>query len=147
MIALVILVLALYAAFVHNYPWSNPYELKAVFRNANNLAVNSPVREAGVAVGKVTKVETKKGSSASVVTMALNDNGLPIHKDAELKIRPRIFLEGNFFVDLRPGSSESPELSSSEQVPMSQTYSPVQIDQVLGILQGSARENAQRLIQ
>jgi ABC-type transporter Mla subunit MlaD len=147
MIAVVIIVLALYGALIHKYPWSNPYELKAVFRNANNLAVNSPVREAGVLVGKVTKIETKEGSSASVVTMALNDNGLPIHKDAEAKIRPRIFLEGNFFVDLKPGSAETPTLESSDAIPMAQTYSPVQIDQILGVLQGSARENAQKLIQ
>ena len=33
----------------------------------------------------------------------LNDKARPIHKDATLKIRPRIFLEGNFFVDLQPG--------------------------------------------
>ena len=32
------------------------------------------------------------------------DAALPIHRDAELKIRPRIFLEGNFFVDLKPGT-------------------------------------------
>ena len=43
MIAVVIIALALYAAFIHKYPWTNPYELKAVFANANNLAVNSPV--------------------------------------------------------------------------------------------------------
>jgi virulence factor Mce-like protein len=147
LIALVVIVVALYAAFVHKYPWSNPYELKAIFKNANNLAVNSPVREAGVVVGKVTKIETKEGSSASEVSMAINDEGLPLHKDATLKIRPRIFLEGNFFVDLRPGSAGTPVLDSGEPVPMSQTYSPVQIDQVLGVLQGSARENAQRLIQ
>ena len=147
MIAVVIIALALYAAFIHKYPWSNPYELKAVFKNANNLAVNSPVREAGVAVGKVTKIETKEGSSASVVTMALNKEALPIHKDAEAKIRPRIFLEGNFFVDLKPGSGGTPEIKSDEEIPMSQTYSPVQIDQVLGVLQGSARQSAQRLLQ
>jgi ABC-type transporter Mla subunit MlaD len=79
--------------------------------------------------------------------MGMKDEGLPVHKDATLKIRPRIFLEGNFFVDLSPGSPEAPELASDEQVPMSQTYSPVQIDQVLDVLQGSARESAQRLIQ
>jgi virulence factor Mce-like protein len=147
LIAVVIIFLALYAAFIHKYPWSNPYELKAVFANANNLAVNSPVRTAGVVVGKVTKIETKEGSSASVVTMALDKKGLPIHRDAELKIRPRIFLEGNFFVDLKPGSPQEPELKSDEQVPMSQTFSPVQIDQILGILSASPRENAQRLLQ
>jgi phospholipid/cholesterol/gamma-HCH transport system substrate-binding protein len=146
-IAIGLIALALYAAFVHKYPWTNPYELKAVFDNANNLAIGSPVREAGVVVGKVTNVEGKEGSSASVVTMALNDDGLPIHKDAELKIRPRIFLEGNFFVDLQPGNAGSPQLDSDEQIPMSQTSSPVQIDQVLGILQGSTRENTQKLLQ
>ena len=147
LIGLVILVAAVYAAFIRQYPWSNPYELKAVFRNANNLAVNSPVREAGVVVGKVTKIETKAGSSASEVTMAINDDGLPVHKDATLKIRPRIFLEGNFFVDLHPGSAETATVKSGEPIPISQTYSPVQIDQILGVLQGSARQNAQRLLQ
>jgi virulence factor Mce-like protein len=147
MIALVILVLVVYAAFIHKYPWSNPYELKATFKNANNLAINSPVRIAGVTVGKVTGIETKEGSSASVVKMALNDDALPIHKDAEVKIRPRIFLEGNFFVDLKPGSAETPDMSSGDTIPMAQTYSPVQIDQILGILQGSTRHSAQVLLQ
>jgi ABC-type transporter Mla subunit MlaD len=105
MIALVIIVLRAYAAFVHKYPWSNPYELKASSRTRSNLAVNSPVARRR-RVGKVTKIETKEGSSASVVSMAITDNGLPLHKDAEAKIRPRIFLEGNFFVDLggQPGT-------------------------------------------
>jgi len=147
LIALIVIIVALYAAFVHKYPWQNPYELKAVFRNANNLAVNSPVREAGVTVGKVTSIATKSGSSASVVTMALRDEALPLHRDATLKIRPRIFLEGNFFVDLQPGSPSLPDIKSSSEIPISQTYSPVQIDQVLGVLQGSARQSAQRLIQ
>jgi virulence factor Mce-like protein len=142
----VIILIAIYAAFIHKYPWTSAYELKATFANANNLAVNSPVREAGVVVGKVKSIETKEGSSASIVTMALTDDALPIHKDAELKIRPRIFLEGNFFVDLRPGSSSTPQIDSDSTIPMSQTYSPVQIDQVLSVLQGSAREGAQKLI-
>jgi virulence factor Mce-like protein len=147
MIALAVVAIALYAAFVHKYPWTNPYELKATFANANNLAVNSPVRIAGVTVGKVTGISTKEGESASVVTMALNDDALPIHKDAEAKIRPRIFLEGNFFVDLKPGSGGEPNLSSGDGIPMSQTFSPVQIDQVLGVLQSSTRHSTQKLLE
>jgi virulence factor Mce-like protein len=147
LIALAVVVLALYAAFVHSYPWQQSYELKAVFANANNLALGSPVREAGVNVGKVTGIESKKGSSASVVTMSLSDEGRPIHKDAELKIRPRIFLEGNFFVDLSPGSSGAGEVPSDGEIPMSQTFSPVQIDQVLGVLRMSTRQATQRLLQ
>jgi phospholipid/cholesterol/gamma-HCH transport system substrate-binding protein len=147
LIALVVIAFALYAAFVHQYPWNNPYKLKAVFANATNLGLKSPVRVAGVTVGKVTSVSRKPGSSASVVTMELNDQALPIHSDATLKIRPRIFLEGNFFIDLKPGTPEKPTLNSGDEVAMSQTASPVQIDQILGALQSPVREAAQRLIQ
>lgn len=147
MIALGIIVLALYAAFVGRYPWTNPYELKAVFANANNLQLKSPVRVSGVVVGQVKKVEAKPGSTASVVTMALTDDALPIHRDATLKIRPRIFLEGNQFVDLKPGTGGSPVVDSEGQIPMSQTSSPVQLDQVLGTLQGGTRESLQKLVQ
>ena len=64
----------------------------------------SVVRIAGVNVGKVTKVEhVGEGEPAARVTMELDDSARPIHKDATLKIRPRIFFEGNFFVDLQPG--------------------------------------------
>jgi phospholipid/cholesterol/gamma-HCH transport system substrate-binding protein len=147
LIAVVVIALALYAAFIHKYPWSNPYELRAVFSNASNIQLKSPVRVSGVTVGKVTGLETKPGSTASIVKMELTDEALPIHRDAELKIRPRIFLEGNFFVDLKPGTGGSPVVDSEGQIPMSQTYSPVQIDQVLSVLQGSTREDAQKLLQ
>ena len=43
--------------------------------------------------------------------------GLPIHKDATLKIRPRIFLEGNFFVDLQPGTPSAPTIDDGDTIP------------------------------
>ncbi len=61
-------------------------------------------------VGKVTEVETIPESGAARVTMELEDSALPIHEDAELKIRPNLFLEGNFFVEVHPGSPSAPEL-------------------------------------
>ena len=67
------------------------------------------MRIAGVEVGKVTKVErADKGSDAVMVTMTVGKAGRPIHDDARAKIRPRIFLEGNFFVDLEPGTPGAP---------------------------------------
>ena len=36
--------------------------------------------------------------------MELSDEALPIKEDAELKVRPRIFLGGNFFVEVEPGT-------------------------------------------
>ena len=66
------------------------------------------MRIAGVNVGKVTSVEPE-GNMAEV-TFTVDDEGLPIHEDATITIRPRLFLEGNFFLDLQPGSPSAPEL-------------------------------------
>ena len=38
-------------------------------------------------------------------------------QDALVKIRPRIFLEGNYFLDLDPGSPSAPELASGDDDP------------------------------
>ena len=40
----------------------------------------------------------------------VDEEGLPLHEDATITIRPRLFLEGNFFLDLRPGSPSAPDL-------------------------------------
>ena len=55
--------------------------------------------------------------NAAVVTMEIDNKGLPIHKDATLKIRPRIFLEGNFFVDMQPGTPATPTLGDGDTLP------------------------------
>ena len=63
------------------------------------------MRIAGVNVGKVTDDRARRATASRprVVTMRIDDKGLPIHRTRRCKIRPRIFLEGNFFVDVQPG--------------------------------------------
>ncbi len=147
LIALAILAIATIAAFSRDIPFTKPYELKAVFDNTTAMGVNTPVRIAGVNVGKVSKVEkADDDSTASVVTIKLNDEALPIKEDAELKIRPRIFFGGNFFVDLKPGSPGAEELDSGDTVPPTQTSAPVQLDQVLGGLRADTRKDLQKLL-
>ena len=146
-VALVGILLAIYLAFGKDVPFTRPYEMKAVFDNSAALGVGSPVRIAGVDVGKVSEVRPVGGdSTAAEVTMKIQKRGLPIHRDATLKIRPRIFLEGNFFVDVRPGTPSSPDLPDRGIIASTQTAAPVQIDQVLGTLKTSARHDLQRLL-
>ena len=38
-----------------------------------------------------------------------------------MKIRPRIFLEGNFFVDLKPGTPSAPDVKDDGTIPVTQT--------------------------
>ena len=136
-----------YFGFTKSNPLANPFTFKAEFPSANSIRINSPVRIAGVNVGTVTKAEGVKGTTNSVITMELKKEGLPIHKDARLKIRPRIFLEGNFFVDLRPGTPSSPTISDGDTIKVSQTATPVQIDQVFTSLQRDTRKDLQVTLQ
>jgi phospholipid/cholesterol/gamma-HCH transport system substrate-binding protein len=148
-IALVVIGILVYLGFSKDIPFVNPpYELKAVFADAQNMSTRSPVRIAGVEVGQVKKVETySDDSDLTVVTMELKDDALPLHEDAELKIRPRIFLEGNFFVELDPGSPSGPELADGSTIPAAQTSSSVQLDEVLTSLQSDTRADLQKLLQ
>jgi ABC-type transporter Mla subunit MlaD len=145
-LAILVLVVAVYLAFTKSLPWQNPYEFNAVFQTGNNLRLDSPVRIAGVNVGKVTKVERAKDSDLVKVTMTLDDAGQPIHTDATAMIRSRIFLEGNFFVDLRPGTPSSPSLKDGGTLPVTQTATPVQLDQLLTALQTNDRTYLQDLL-
>lgn len=147
LLAIVVIGLLAFFGFTKTNPFAHPYELKAVFADARNLQPKAPVRISGVDVGKVTKIEPVDGSSAARVTMALKKEALPIHEDATLKVRPRILLEGNYFVDLRPGSPSSPELGDDEKVlPMRQTASSVSLSEILSALQSDVRTDLQTLL-
>jgi phospholipid/cholesterol/gamma-HCH transport system substrate-binding protein len=146
-IALGVIAVFIFFAWTQYNPLHKSFEFKATFASANNLQVRSPVRIAGVEVGKVTKVEPiGDANGAARVTMQIEEAGLPIHKDAQLKIRQRIFLEGNFFVDLQPGSAGSGNLGEGGTIPVNQTETPVQFGQVLTALQSDTRKDLQVLL-
>jgi ABC-type transporter Mla subunit MlaD len=145
--ALVLIVVATYLAFSKQLPWDQPFQFKATFETSNNLRLDSPVRIAGVNVGKVTKVERTGGSNTVNVTMKMDDSGLPIHKDATAMIRSRIFLEGNFFVDLKPGTPSAGNMGDGDTLPITQTSTPVQLDELLTALQTDDREALRELLQ
>ena len=145
-IALVVILVGCYLGFTKDIPFTKPFEVDAVFQSANSIRPGSVVRIAGVNVGKVQRVAAQEGTDAAVVTLAIDDAGLPLHADATAKIRPRIFLEGNFFVDLKPGTPSAPVLESGDTIKVTQTSTPVQLDQVLTALQDSTRQDLRVLL-
>lgn len=141
---LALIVTACYLAFI-GMPFGGGTEIKAVFASANEVGERSPVRIAGVQVGEVKKVERGPGGTA-IVTMEIDEEGLPIHRDAEVKIRPRIFLEGNFFLDLEPGTPSAGELEEGDTIPLSQTAIAVQLDEILSTLRTGTRAQLRELV-
>jgi ABC-type transporter Mla subunit MlaD len=141
LIMLIVLAVLIYFGFTKAIPFKHGFQLKAQFASALNIKPKSPVRIAGVDVGKVTGI--KREGNTGVVTMEIGNGGLPIHTDATVKIRPRIFLEGNWFVELQPGSPSAPTFSSGSTIPITHTANPVQLDQVLDALNTDTRQNLQ----
>lgn len=140
-----ILAVGSYFAYVKDNPFSDGFELDATFENAATLRSSSPVRVAGVNVGEVTSVESE--GNLARVTFSVSDNALPIHEDATIEIRPRLFLEGNFFLELHPGTPSAPELDSGGDIPVTQTATAVQLDEVLSALDSDTRLNLQKLLE
>jgi ABC-type transporter Mla subunit MlaD len=148
--AVMVFVLAIltYLAFAKQLPWSHPeYEIHATFENAATLRATAPVRIAGVNVGKVTSVSRDEDSDLVDVTFSVDSEGQPIHDDAEVEIRPRLFLEGNFFLDLKPGSPSAPELANDGTIPVTNTSTAVQLDEVLTALQAPTRKGLQKTLE
>ena len=144
-IFILIFTLGPYLAFTGHVPFtSRGYELTATFSNSANIAVKSPVRIAGVEVGEV--VSTSRNGNDTNVTFTVEGAGRPVHADAYATIRPRIFLEGNFYVELDPGSPSAPELGSGGTIPVSRTATAVQLDEVLTALQSPVRADLGRLL-
>jgi ABC-type transporter Mla subunit MlaD len=170
LVLLIVLAIASVLAFTKQLPWGDAYEVSAVFESAQSVRPSSPVRIAGVNVGEVTKVEpltgaetedlraqaseegvsapadAAEGEQAAVVTMELTEDALPLRSDAQLKLRPRLFLEGNYFVDLQPGSPNAEEVSDGHTFGVNQTSYSVQLDQVLGTLQADVRADLQNFL-
>jgi phospholipid/cholesterol/gamma-HCH transport system substrate-binding protein len=147
LIALLVIGVATYFGFTKAVPFRDHFEIKAAFKTANDLKPKSPVRIAGVKVGLVQKVEHIAGGRGAMVTMRIDDRSIPIRRDAQMKIRPRIFLEGNYFVDVKPGTPSSPALEEGDTLPVQQTATPVQFGQLLTALQSDTRRDLQIVLQ
>ena len=146
LIAILLVSIGFYLAFAKSIPFTSPgYQVNATFSNAVNIAVNSPIRIAGINVGKVTGIAAN--GENTTVTFTVDEEGRPIRDDASAQIRPRLFLEGNWFIDLDPGTPEATELDDDGVIPVTRTATSVQTGDILrNVLQLPQRANLQKLL-
>jgi phospholipid/cholesterol/gamma-HCH transport system substrate-binding protein len=161
-VAILFAIGAYVAFFKDNLPFSHGFEIKAVFSTSEGLRETAEVRISGITVGRVTDVEllapdqqaayasTDPGATdpdalapLAIATMEIDSDGLPLKQDATFELRPRLFLEGNLFVDLRPGSPAAPEVSEGHVFGPAQTATSVKLDRILTTLQGGVRSALQ----
>ena len=139
--ALVILTTAAVTAYAFNegLPFIHHFTLTAMVRNSLNVRGGDPVRINGVDVGQVEGVSAD--GLESKIQFTLDQSALPIHRDATLRIRDRLFLEGSYYLELDPGSPEAPALRDGSTLPVSHTSGPVQLYQVLSLFTSPVRQS------
>lgn len=98
-----------------------------IFADASPLVTGSTVRAAGVKVGSVREIALDNGNAR--VTLEVQPSVLPLHQDAQLKIRP-VNVLGENYIELDPGSP-SQQFMDEAVVPLKRTKSSVTLQDVL----------------
>lgn len=147
LLGLVLLLVASFFIFTKQLPFVHQYTIHAAVQSSNLLAPSSPVRIGGVDVGKVVSIGRYRNTSLGEVTMQIDSPSREIHSDATIAIRPRLFLEGNFYVQLSPGTPDAPAMPDGGTIPVAHTSTPVQIDQLFDALPSFVRYRLQQALQ
>jgi virulence factor Mce-like protein len=139
--SLAVLVVIVLFAFVIGLPFQKHFRFSGIFQSSTQLRKGNPVRIAGIDIGTVDSVAPVAGGRARVTFSIDPDYGDDLHSDATLDIEPRLFFEGNFYVQVHPGSPASPPMPENATVPLPRTTVPVQLDQVLDVLDRPTRSS------
>lgn len=132
-----------FLVFGGGVPGTGPAKLEVLTKDAGVLRVGAAtkVRVAGVDVGTVSGLKPAEGKPGySVITVALTDKAPAFRRDATVKIRPRLFLEGNFFLDINPGTPGTPALGNNPIPPGAVTLH-VAADEVFSAFDDQTRGN------
>jgi len=121
------------------------FHLTGLFGGSPGLSPGAPVRVAGYDVGRVSSLERGPGDTAEV-HMELDHNAPPLYADTTMRVRPRIFLEGGFYIDLQPGAPRGAKLDDGATIPLSQTAIAVQSDQPLSRFDSKARADTATIV-
>jgi len=124
-----LLFLALKAANLASFGGNQGYRLSARFDNIGGLKVRSPVRSAGVTVGRVTSIALDPKTYQGVVSMEI-DASVQFPKDSSAKILTAGLL-GDQYIGIEPGSADD-NLAAGGAI--KQTQSAVVLENLIGQL-------------
>jgi ABC-type transporter Mla subunit MlaD len=141
---LLAVVVTYYAFSGKQIPFVHSFTMHALVRNSVDIIPDSPVRIAGIDVGKVSG--TSAHGALTRVDFTVDSNGQPVHTDATVTIRDRLFLEGGYYLQLDPGSPSAPVAKDGFTVPISITAFPVQFYQVLSTFDSATRRSLQNTL-
>jgi phospholipid/cholesterol/gamma-HCH transport system substrate-binding protein len=126
------------------------HTVTAQFSNVNGLTSGNEVRVGGIEVGTVQSLEVhvdaQSGAQTAQVVFSVDSAHWPLHSGASAAVRPKGVLS-NVYIDLSPGSSSGKPLGDSPTFTLSQTSSPVNLDEFSNIFDPSVRQSIRTQLQ
>ena len=104
------------------------YTIKARFLNIGGLKVRSPVKMAGVVIGRVSKIYIDEKTYDAVAEMTINNDFRNIPKDTSADIYTAGLL-GEQYISLKPGGEDS-FLKDGDEIKI--TSDAVVLEQIIG---------------
>jgi phospholipid/cholesterol/gamma-HCH transport system substrate-binding protein len=123
---------------------ANSYIVRADFKTVDGLRPGADVRVGGVKVGTVAILQLAR-DDAVVATLDLNKTIAPVGRDAQANVRSLNLLGGKY-LDLTPGNAATEPAPSGWMIPTSRTGAPVELDDVLDVLDVPTRDRLDILI-
>jgi len=124
------------------------YQVKAIFSNASQLVTGDQVEVAGNSVGSISNIALTPNGQAQITFSIDNSAYTPLHQGTEATVR-LASLSGiaNRYIDLRLGSANEPKIQSGGVIPLQDTTSAVDIDELFNTLNPPTLKGLQNLIQ
>jgi phospholipid/cholesterol/gamma-HCH transport system substrate-binding protein len=133
------LLLFLWLSFGGTIPFATQgYRFQVAFPNANQLAAQADVRIAGVSVGKVVGTSLDPQGNRTMATIEMDQKFAPIHQDARAILRQKTIL-GEAYIELTPGTPNSPPVPDGGMLPRGQVTNAVQLSDILDALDPTTR--------
>jgi phospholipid/cholesterol/gamma-HCH transport system substrate-binding protein len=127
-------------------PFQSYYQVDGAFTTAAAVVpgLGEPVNVAGVRVGQINGTSLRDGQA--IVHMQIDPSQLPaMYRNARADLVPRTPLK-DMEIDIWPGRRSAGKLPSGATIPVAQTISPVDSDEILGALDGDTRAWLQSLL-
>ncbi len=133
------LLLFLWLSFGGTLPF-NPkgYEIRVSFQNAGELATQADVRIAGVSVGTVVSKSLDPQGNRTIATIQLQKQYSPIHRNATAILREKTIL-GETYVQLTPGTPNSPPIPDGGLLARGQVQHAVQLSEIFDAFDPTTR--------
>src|SRR5260370_31909122 len=126
-----------------NLAFQSSYRVAADFSSASNLVPGDDVTVSGVTVGRLASVQPIQGGAR--IQLQMMQRYAPVYQDARAMVKIKNVLDESY-VELFRGTSTSGPLPEGGTIPQSRTLTPVELAQVLDVLNAGTRDQLASVI-